>query len=249
MSSAQDSGTEGPDEIIREWYDEHYSLISASADGSFFSRYMHRRMEHRYGAGDSFDRVLEVGGNRGEHIPFVRHAFGEYVLTDLHPPTLDPALSIDPRVSTLVCDVASMPFDTGYFDRVIATCLLHHVDSPLRAAQEMRRVTRTGGVITILVPTDPGLAYRVGKAATSGRAARRAGLSERHRLLGALDHSNHFVSIKEQVRHAFRKRLDADRLAALAGPQHESQRLHRVHRDEGRLLGRLASLNAAGRCR
>ncbi|HTY72689.1 MAG TPA: class I SAM-dependent methyltransferase [Actinomycetes bacterium] len=195
---------EDPDAVVREWYDQHYSLISASADGSFFSRYMHRTMERRYGIASSFDRVLEVGGNRAEHLPFVRHGYREYVVSDLFPPILDGAAAADPRVSAVSCDVARLPFRDTAFDRLIATCLLHHVDSPMRAAQEMRRVTRVGGVMTILVPTDPGLAYRFGKAVTSGRAARRAGLAERHRLVAALDHPNHFGSIKEQLRHVFR---------------------------------------------
>jgi phosphatidylethanolamine/phosphatidyl-N-methylethanolamine N-methyltransferase len=200
-----------PELIVRDWYDNHYSQVSATADGSFFSTYMHRAMEHRFDEHDSFDRVLEVGGNRGEHVAFVRHRFSDYLLTDLYPPKLIPALAADPRIRTEVCDVSDIPEPSGSFDRVIATCLLHHVDSPFKAAQEMRRVAAAGGNITILVPTDPGLAYRAGKALTSGREARRAGLGERHRLLGALDHPNHFSSIKEQLRHVFRDdRLSID---------------------------------------
>lgn len=195
---------EDPDEIVRDWYDNHYSSLSATADGSFFSTYMHRALERRFGPEHRFDRVLEVGGNRGEHIPFVRHGYDSYLLTDLHTPVLPDSLVEDPRVSTQACDVEALPFEDGAFDRVVATCLLHHVPSPFRAAQEMRRVARAGGAISILVPTDPGLAYRVGKALTSGRAARRAGLADRMRLLGALDHPNHFHSILEQVRHVFR---------------------------------------------
>jgi SAM-dependent methyltransferase len=195
---------EDPDAIVRDWYDNHYSLVSATADGSFFHRYMHQAMEHRFDGIRSFDRVLEVGGNRGEHVPFVRHSFLEYILTDLHQPNLDPNVASDPRIRTDTCDVADLPYPSRSFDRIISTCLLHHVKSPFRAAREMRRVARDGGVITILVPTDPGLAYRLGKAVTSGRAARRAGLSDKHRLLGALDHPNHFLSIKEQLLYVFR---------------------------------------------
>jgi SAM-dependent methyltransferase len=208
MKSGAANGSNGleddPDLIVRDWYDHHYSQVSATADGSFFHKYMHRAMERRFGERDTFERVLEVGGNRGEHVEYVKHGFTEYVLTDLFAPKLIPALETDARIRTQACDVADIPYETGAFDRVIATCLLHHVDSPFRAAHEMRRVTKDGGVITILVPTDPGLAYRVGKAVTSGRAARREGLADRHRLLAALDHPNHFWSIKQQVRHVFR---------------------------------------------
>ncbi|WAX56015.1 class I SAM-dependent methyltransferase [Jatrophihabitans cynanchi] len=189
---------------MADWYGEHYSSVTATADGSVFHTYMHRAMERRYGPQASFPRVLEVGGNRGEHIPFVRHQFTDYLVTDLRLPVLPDQLSADSRIRAEACDVLSIPQRDGTFDRVIATCLLHHVDSPLMAAREMRRVVRPGGQITILLPTDPGLAYRVGKAVTSGRAARRAGLGDRYKLIGAIDHRNHFQSIKEQLRYAFR---------------------------------------------
>lgn len=208
MAEPADLGDD-PDVIVRDWYQHHYSELTATADGSFFHRYMHQALERRFDAGQRFARVLEVGGNRGEHVPFVRHDFDEYVVSDLYPPQLLPELTADPRIRTAVCDVSAIPEPDASFDRVIATCLLHHVDSPFRAAQELRRVVRPGGVITILVPTDPGLAYRVGKALTSGRAARRQGLQDRHRLLAALDHRNHFLSIREQLAHVFR----ADELA------------------------------------
>lgn len=198
------SGDEGPDELLRRWYSEHYSTVAATADGSFVGRYMHRALEHGYGAGDTgLDRVLEVGGNRGEHVPFVRHPYAEYVLTDLRPPTVPDALRRDPRLRLEAADVQDLPFDDGRFDRVVATCLMHHVPSPLLALRQMRRVTRPGGRITVLLPADPGIVYRVAKALTSGRQAARRGLSEEHRMVSALDHPNHVGSILVQLRHAF----------------------------------------------
>lgn len=194
---------EQPDAILANWYRYHYNTIAATADGSFFHRFMHQAMERPY-VGKSFSSVLEVGGNRGEHVPFVQHFFNDYTLTDLAPPEVGEELLKDPRVRTEVADVTALEYPDETFERVISTCVMHHVSSPLTAASEMRRVTRPGGVVTILVPTDPGLAYRLGRAATSGRNARRAGLAEDLKLVSALDHSNHFRSIRAQLQHAFR---------------------------------------------
>lgn len=202
IRQAPDEG-DVPREILAHWYREHYNDIAATADGSFFGRYMHQSME-RTMSGRRFARLLEVGGNRGEHVPFVSHAYDQYVLTDLTAPQVPDPLSQDPRLTCQAADVTDLPFPDGHFDRVIATCVLHHVSSPLVAAAEMRRVTRVGGEITILVPTDPGFAYRVGKAVTSGRRARRLGLADDLRLVSALDHTNHFRSIRGQLHHAFR---------------------------------------------
>jgi phosphatidylethanolamine/phosphatidyl-N-methylethanolamine N-methyltransferase len=191
-------------DLLTRWYEEHYSTTAATADGSFFERYLHRSMEAPYGPQVRFARVLEVGGNRGEHVPYVRHQFDDYLLTDLREPRPTAEVAADPRVRVAACDVEALPYPDGGFDRVIATCLLHHLTDPFAALREMRRVAAPGGMVTILLPTDPGVAYRVGKALTSGRAARRQGIADLYQVVTALDHRNHFPSLAAQVRHVFR---------------------------------------------
>jgi len=191
-------------EVIHDFYERHYSSVVATANGSAFERYMHQSMERRYGPDTTFRRVLEVGGNQGEHVPYVRHGYEEYVLTDLYLPQPEPTLLADRRLQVAACDVTAMPYDDASFNRVISTCLLHHVPSPWQAVEEMRRITQPGGVITILVPTDPGFAYRAGKQLTSGRKARQAGVSDEFRFVSAIDHRNHFRSIRTQIVHGLR---------------------------------------------
>lgn len=194
-----------PDELLRRWYAEHYSSVAATADGSFVGRYMHRAVEASHPAGlGGLPRVLEVGGNRGEHIPFVRHAYTEYVLTDLRPPSPPERLLADARLRVEAADVQDLPYAADSFDRVVATCLMHHVPSPFRAAAELRRVVRPGGHVTVLLPADPGIVYRAARAATSGRTAARHGLAREHRLVAAIDHPNHVGSILVQLQHVFR---------------------------------------------
>lgn len=199
-------------ELLRWWYEDGYPTIAASANGSVFERYVHRMMERGYGRQHRFGQVLEVGGDRGQHVPYVRHGFDSYLLTDVEAPGLLVRGSLDSRVICDTADVHQLQYPSNGFDRVIATCLLHHVDDPLLALHEMRRVARReGGVLTLLLPTDPGIVYRIGKRLTTGRRAAKAGYSDRYELLAALDHRNHFPSIIQQLIHVFRKdhvRLD-----------------------------------------
>jgi phosphatidylethanolamine/phosphatidyl-N-methylethanolamine N-methyltransferase len=188
--------------VLRTWYDSQYSHVAVTAGDTGLGRYMHRSLERRTPAGTAFPKVLEVGGNRGEHVAFVEHDYDQYVLTDLHAPG---AAVREDRVVLGIGDVTALPFADATFDRVVSTCVLHHVPDVLAAAGEMRRVVRpSGGVVSILIPTDPGWAYRTGQALTSGRKARRAGMADQHALVHALDHRNHVRSILRQVRHVFR---------------------------------------------
>lgn len=204
MSASEHEDFADPDAVLRLWYERYYSIVAVTANGSFFQRYMHAAMERPFGPSDRFSHVLEVGGNHGEHVPFVRHAFDRYVLSDLRLPVLSPDLSADGRVQVQACNIEALPYPDQGFDRLISTCVLHHVDQPYTALREVRRVVRTGGAVTFLLPTDPGMSYRAARALTSGRGARRHGVASLHRLVGALDHRNHFPSLYDQIRYVFR---------------------------------------------
>ena len=58
----------------------------------------------------------------------------------------------NPDVEYVAYDGVTFPFDTGSFDVVFASCVFHHVVPHERArlAGEMARVTRDGGIVTIL---------------------------------------------------------------------------------------------------
>jgi SAM-dependent methyltransferase len=51
------------------------------------------------------------------------------------------------NVSFQVADVYSLPFQTETFDAVLEDRVLQHLSSPLKAVQEMLRVTKKGGVL------------------------------------------------------------------------------------------------------
>lgn len=181
---------------------DRYQTRTVTGDPSSAAhKRMHRLLE-------SDDRtpcssVLEVGANRGEHLPHVRHPWDEYVMLDLTAPPSGVESNWPQGARFVQGDAQDLPFDDNRFDRTIMTCVLHHLFDPLKALQEMRRVTRPGGTISILVPTDPGIAYRTFRALTSGSRARRAGAAVEERLAHALEHRNHFSSLLVQARHVF----------------------------------------------
>jgi SAM-dependent methyltransferase len=85
--------------------------------------------------------VLDVGCGNGHYLALVPDAVG----TDLSTGMLDAARA---RVSNpLVCgDAQALSFRSGTFDTVLAPHMLYHVPDRRRAARELRRVTRRGGV-------------------------------------------------------------------------------------------------------
>jgi ubiquinone/menaquinone biosynthesis C-methylase UbiE len=97
-----------------------------------------------------------------------------------------------------------LPFKSNYFERVTSTCLLHHVTDPLAVLIEARRVTKIGGEIVFIIPTDPGLLNQFVKRTISYRRLRKM-TNFRPELILALDHRNHVGALLELCKFVFQK--------------------------------------------
>lgn len=183
------------------FYNEMYDDLVGGGAVGIFHRLTHRSLERPYGPQDSFPRVIEVGSGSAEHLPFVRHSFETYAMADLRMPAEMPD---DPRVAFIEADVHELPVASDSYDRLIATCLLHHLAEPFRALEEMRRVVRPGGTLSIMIVSDPGIAYRAIQRISSGRRYRKSGFAE-WRALHAMEHRNHAWSLQQLIRYAFRE--------------------------------------------
>lgn len=145
------------------YYDDRnlYQQISLTGNGlSLYARIMHRFMEKQFEASDRFSEVLEIGSDQGQHRSFVRHSYTRYIQCDLHLPS---ELNQDFRVESVLGDIRQLPFENKRFDRVIVTCVLHHLSDPELPLLEIARVTKPGGAITLLFPRDPSPIYSLAR--------------------------------------------------------------------------------------
>ncbi len=53
---------------------------------------------------------------------------------------------------SVVADAHALPFKDNYADAVIAESLLEHMEDPIRAVNEFRRVLKQGGILYIITP-------------------------------------------------------------------------------------------------
>ena len=187
------------------FYGEFYERVNwTKGIGAFAVRGMHRKMEKEYANGH-FETCLELGGGSGQHLDYVLHGFNSYVLVDLREAQLSLKWASDPRVRSVTGDAENIPFHDKYFDRVVITCLLHHVDNPEKVLQEVDRVLKIGGVATIFLPCDPGLLVRLTRRLTTQRLAKKLGFPD-YKLYLAREHKNHVASIVRLAQHTFRNR-------------------------------------------
>ncbi len=171
----------------------------------------HTVCERDFGPDTYFPEVLEVGAGSGHHIHSIRHRFDRYVMSDLNPDylrylatSLSTALSGRAEVDTQ--DATRLTYPDNSFDRVIATHVLEHLPEPHSVIREWARVLKPGGVLSLVLPCDPGLAWRVGRSLGPRSAAKKQGIP--YDYVMAREHINPIGNLMTFVRHTFPRRKE-----------------------------------------
>jgi phosphatidylethanolamine/phosphatidyl-N-methylethanolamine N-methyltransferase len=196
-------------EKFAEVYDE--SNYTSPLQSSVM-RSSHKLVEKEFDPRVYFSRVLEVGAGTGEHLPFIRHRFDEYTLTDLDPKTLEVAkrklaTTQNAKLKFEVQTGGGLSYADNTFDRLIATHVLEHIYQPHLVLKEWRRVIKHGGTLSILIPTDPGMAWRLGRHFGPRKNAIAKGIA--YDYVMAREHVNSCNNLIAILRHYFPKSKEA----------------------------------------
>lgn len=167
----------------------------------------HVVLERPFGPDAHFGSVLEVGAGAGEHLGFVRHRFDSYRMTDWNDVRLARARDALPaalrdRVSVGREDAATLSAPDASVDRLIACHVLEHLYRPHEVLREWNRVLAPGGTLSILLPCDPGLMWRLGRWLGPRANAERAGIAYDYWM--AREHVNPIGNLVVFIRYYFR---------------------------------------------
>jgi phosphatidylethanolamine/phosphatidyl-N-methylethanolamine N-methyltransferase len=174
--------------------------------GSFLQK-SHRLLEKNLPSDGIYSRVLEVGAGSGHHFPYVKAGFRQYVMTDGSDAMLEIAskkFSAQMSAGTLKVekqDATALTYPDNCFDRLIATHVLEHLPNPVHVLREWNRVIRPNGIISIVLPCDPGMLWRLGRHLGPRRNARKLGIS--YDYLQAAEHVNSIFNLVVFIRHHF----------------------------------------------
>lgn len=115
-------------------------------------------------------RTLEIGAGLGAHIRYEDLANQEYYAVELRDELADGISASFPSVTTLVGDCQKrLPFDDGFFDRVLAIHVLEHLPDLPAALDEVARLLAPDGRFVAVIPCEGGLLYSLARRVTSQR--------------------------------------------------------------------------------
>lgn len=184
-----------------EYFSEAYQDVMYTGVIGFYSRLVHRIMERPY-RGLKTPVILEVGAGIGQHAPYTSSEFVRYIQSDISDDLIAHQLPTDSRIEPVVANAEDLSnFADGSVDRVVATCLLAHLDNPEAALREWRRVVGPGGRISIYVPAEPGMLLRFLRHAAVAPKSKKHG--QDHLAIVYRDHRNHFPGMREMIRGVF----------------------------------------------
>ncbi len=165
----------------------------------------HHLLENMVKPSLQFSKILEIGAGLGNHVPFVKHGYSEYYVTDNSERMLELLASniTDPRVKFFKADAATLPFDSGSIDRIVACHVLEHLPNPHQILREWDRVVKPGGLISLVLPCDPGIAWRYGRYISSHRTNMARGILWGYMI--AREHINPINNLVALIRYYFGK--------------------------------------------
>ena len=174
----------------------------------FAMRYSHRELE-KFNGKKKYSKVLEVGAGSAPHIDYLKHEHDEYFIAE----TSNAALEFYKRMKNVKAysyDGVNLPFEDNFFDRIIISQCLEHVNEPEKFLFEMVSKLKKGGVLSISLPTDPGLFWRLGRLFIKYFIVRRTyNISkEEYEYKNAIEHVNSIFTLINLIRYNFKNQID-----------------------------------------
>ena len=186
--------------ILEDYYKKAYFEVFFQGKNSKLASYYQTELEAHWQHNAKV--ILELGAGEGEHLKFVQNPdkLVRYIALDLRskPNGFQNKLPFE----WMQADAEHIPLPDNSVDRVVATCLLLHVNNPLAVMLETKRILRDNGEFSFLLPADPGLMVRIGRYFLTKPKMRKNGI-ENPSLVYALDHPNHVGSLLTMIEATF----------------------------------------------
>ncbi|SVD21337.1 uncharacterized protein METZ01_LOCUS374191 [marine metagenome] len=168
-----------------------------------FMRYCHRNLE-KFKSEEVYSKILEIGAGTAHHLPYIKHKFQHYYVAETSDFAID-YLKKAGLEKVIKYDGKNLPFDESFFDRIIISHVLEHVNNPEEFIMEMMSKLKKGGILSISLPTDPGLLWRASrnmiKILSLNRSQKLSNME--YDYVNSIEHINSIFNLRNIIKYHF----------------------------------------------
>ena len=168
-----------------------------------FMKYCHRKLEC-YDFKDNLSKVLEIGPGTVPHAPYIEHSYEEYHIAETSDYAIN-ELKKQGYTNIKKYDGSSVPYSDEYFDRIILSHVLEHIENPHSYLLNLMKKLNNGGVLSISLPTDPGLLWRSSRHMIKLFSLNKGqGLSNvEYDYINSIEHINSIFNLRNIIKYHF----------------------------------------------
>ena len=181
-----------------------YNSHAYSGLMGFFMNQCHEQLE-KFDFPKNISKVLEIGAGSAPHYKFIKHHYDEYYIAETSGTVIEDYAD-NPKVIATNYDGKILPYEKEYFDRIIISHCLEHIINPEAFLFEMMEKLKKGGVLSISLPTDPGLLFRIGRLYLKFFSLRNKYQisSEKFDYMNATEHVNSIFGLSSIIKYNYK---------------------------------------------
>ena len=174
----------------------------------FAMRYCHRQLEN-FNRKKKYSKVLEIGAGSAPHLDYLKHDYDEYFIAETSS-NVQEFYTEKKNIKAYLYDGNNLPFEDNFFDRIIISHCLEHINNPEKFLFEMMSKLKEGGVLSISLPTDPGHLWRLGRLFIKYFIVKKTyNISkEEYEYINATEHINSIFNLISLIRYNFKNQID-----------------------------------------
>ena len=180
--------------ILDNFYTNFYSKIHGVGVNKFGQNMLHAKLESYHNSTDSYPITVELGAGNQNHYRLVKHSFNYYFFLDYNSNLLLNQNDYSNNSLFILADAGYLPFRNKSIDRIIATCLLLHLDSPWDALISWKNALKPSGIIDLVIVIEESYLLNLYRFFFSKRKSKLLGFHD-FDLVNHLDHKNRLKSL------------------------------------------------------
>jgi len=171
-------------------------------------KYCHKQLESKL-PNKNYKKILEIGAGSQPHLPYINSDNFTYFILEKIKYKKNIKKNNKKKIIYKYYNGIKIPFKPNSFDRIILSHTLEHIPNPESFIKDSMKILKKGGVLSISLPTDPGVLYRICRSFNKLFALnRKLKISPlEYDYSNAIEHINSIYNLVYIIRHNYRENI------------------------------------------